>query len=345
MAGIDIFSVQPHQVSRDMRGYSVFMYGGWKTGKTTTAVKFPKHFLLAFEKGYSAIPGAMAQPINSWSEFKQVLRQLKDDKAKEMFETIIIDTGDIAYDYCTKYICANNNADTVSDIPFGKGYGLIEKEFDECLRKIVQMGYGLVIISHETDKTFTDEGGNQFNKIVPTLDKRANNVIARMCDLIGYTRSVTDEAGNEKVLMFLRGTSRYEAGSRFKYTPDYIELSYDNLVKAIGDAIDKQMAEDGSDLFTDKRENVHLDTSIELDFDKLMKEFNDIIINIPGSSDIKQETEEGKTFAEYWQPRITQCIERYLGKGKKIKDATRDQVEAIDLIVTDLKDLVKYKEM
>ena len=345
MAGIDIFSVQPHQVSRDMRGYSVFMYGGWKTGKTTTAVKFPKHFLLAFEKGYSAIPGAMAQPINSWSEFKQVLRQLKDDKAKEMFETIIIDTGDIAYDYCTKYICANNNADTVSDIPFGKGYGLIEKEFDECLRKIVQMGYGLVIISHETDKTFTDEGGNQFNKIVPTLDKRANNVIARMCDIIGYTRSVTDEAGNEKVLMFLRGTSRYEAGSRFKYTPDYIELSYDNLVKAIGDAIDKHMAEDGSDLFTDKRENVHLDTSMELDFDKLMKEFNDIIINIPGSSDIKQETEEGKTFAEYWQPRITQCIERYLGKGKKIKDATRDQVEAIDLIVTDLKDLVKYKEM
>ena len=321
------------------------MYGGWKTGKTTTAVKFPKHFLLAFEKGYSAIPGAMAQPINSWSEFKQVLRQLKDDKAKEMFETIIIDTGDIAYDYCTKYICANNNADTVSDIPFGKGYGLIEKEFDECLRKIVQMGYGLVIISHETDKTFTDESGKQFNKIVPTLDKRANNVIARMCDLIGYTRSVTDEAGNEKVLMFLRGTSRYEAGSRFKYTPDYIELSYDNLVKAIGDAIDKQMEEDGSDLFTDKRENVHLDTSMELDFDKLMKEFNDIIINIPGSSDIKQETEEGKTFAEYWQPRITQCIERYLGKGKKIKDATRDQVEAIDLIVTDLKDLVKYKEM
>ena len=122
MANIDIFSVQPHQVSRDMRGYSVFMYGGWKTGKTTTAVKFPKHFLLAFEKGYSAIPGAMALPINSWSEFRQVLRQLKTDDAKEKFETIILDTADIAYDYCTKYICANNNADSVSDIPFGKGY-------------------------------------------------------------------------------------------------------------------------------------------------------------------------------------------------------------------------------
>lgn len=283
----------------------------------------------------------MAQPINSWSEFKQVLRQLKDDKAKEMFETLIVDTADIAYDYCSRYVCANNGVDTVSDIPFGKGYGLIEKEFDECLRQIVQMGYGLVVISHESDKTFTDESGKQYNKIVPTLDKRANNVLARMCDIIGYTRSVTDGEGKEKVVMFMRGTSRYEAGSRFKYTPDYIDLSYDNLVKAIGDALDKQMAEDGADLFTDKRENVHIDTTSKLDFDELMKEFQSIVVNIPGSADTSGDTEEGVKFRDFWQPRISQIIEQYLGKGKKMKDATRDQVEAIDLIVIDLKELVK----
>jgi hypothetical protein len=351
MASIDIFNVKPHQMSRDMRGYSVFLYGGWKTGKTTTAVKFPKHFLLAFEKGYSAIPGAMAQPINSWSEFRQVLRQLKEDKAKETFETIIIDTADIAYDYCVKYVCANAprpkeqgggvGVDSLSDIPFGKGYGMVEKEFDECLRKIVQLGYGLVVISHEADKTFKNENGTEFNKIVPTLDKRANNVLARMCDIIGYTRSIPDEAGNERIVMFMRGTSRYEAGSRFKYTPEYIELSYDNLVKAIGEAIDKQMEEVGSDLFTNERENVHIDTTSELDFDALMKEFNDIIANVPGSTDVTGETEEGKKFKEYWQPRIVQVIEKYLGKGRKMNDCTRDQVEAVDLIVSELKELVK----
>ena len=27
MADIDIFNIQPHQVSRDLRGYSVFFYG------------------------------------------------------------------------------------------------------------------------------------------------------------------------------------------------------------------------------------------------------------------------------------------------------------------------------
>lgn len=348
MASIDIFSVQPHQVSRDMRGYSVFLYGGWKTGKTTTAVKFPKHFLLAFEKGYSAIPGAMAQPINSWGEFRQVLRQLKDDKAKAAFETIIVDTADIAYDYCVKYICDNfvrgdggTGVDSLSDIPFGKGYGMVEKEFDSCLRQIVQMGYGLVVISHEADKTFKNENGTEYNKIVPTLDKRANNVLARMCDIIGYTRSIPDENGNERVVMFMRGTSRYEAGSRFKYTPDYIDLSYDNLVKAIGDAIDKQAEEVGAELFTDSRENVHLDTTSDLDFDELKKEFGNIIANIPGSMDKDLETEEGKHFAEYWRPRIVQVIEKYLGKGKTIDRCTRDQVEALDLIVSEMKELVK----
>ena len=222
---IDILGLVPHQVSRDLRGYSVFFYGEPKSGKTTTAAKFPSSLLLAFEKGYSAIPGVMAQPINSWSEFRQVLRQLKSDAAKAAYATIIIDTADIAYDYVSKYICDNAKrpdggfgVDNIADIPFGKGYGLVSQEFDECLRSIVQMGYGLVLISHATDKAFKDESGQEYNKIVPTLDKRATNIVSRMADIIGYSRAVTEENGNESVKLFMRGTQRYMAGSRFKYT-------------------------------------------------------------------------------------------------------------------------------
>ena len=341
MADINLLSITPHQVSRDMRGYSVFFYGEPKSGKTTTATKFPNHLLLAFEKGYNAIPGAMAQPINSWSEFRKVLRQLKEPDVQAKFETIVVDTADIAYDYCEKYICANAGVDAIGDIGYGKGYTLVGKEFDEALRSIVQMNYGLVLISHATDKTFTDEAGKEYNQIVPTLGTRPRNIVSRMCDIIGYSRAVQDAEGKTSTKLFMRGTPRYVAGSRFKYTPDYIDFTYNDLVKAISDAIDKQAAEDGSDLFTNKRENLHIDTSATLDFDSLMKEFSDIIANIPGSSDGKGETEDGMKFREYWQPRISQIIEKYLGKGKKIKDSTRDQVEAIDLIVADLKELIK----
>lgn len=336
---IDLLNIKPHQVSRDMRGYTVFLYGEPKSGKTTTATKFPRHLLFAFEKGYNAIPGAMAQPINSWAEFKKALRQLKDAQIKEQFETIIIDTVDIAYSYCEKYVCTNYQksdgtygVDSVSDIPFGKGYTLVGQEFDESLRTIAQLDYGLVMISHATDKVFKDESGKEYNRIVPTLDKRAKNIVSRMVDLYGYSRIVTDNEGKESTKLFLRGTSRYEAGSRFKYTPDYIDFNYSSLVSAIGEAIDKQAAEDGGEYFTDARQNLYEDTTNELDFDQLMSVFRTTIEMI--TDKVSEEA-----MASEWAPRITQIIEKYLGKGAKVGDMSRDQTEALSLIVDDLAEL------
>lgn len=343
MANIDLLSLTPHQVSRDLRGYSVFFYGDPKTGKTTTAARFPNSLLLAFEKGYNAIPGIMAQPVNSWAEFKKVLRQLKDEQVKEKFSTIIIDTVDIAYDYVNKYICANAKrpdggfgVDNISDIPFGKGYGMVGQEFDECLRSIVQMDYGLVLISHATDKTFKDENGEEYNKIVPTLDKRATNIVSRMADIIGYSRAVTITENDEQktvTKLFIRGTTRYVAGSRFKYTPDYIDFTYDNLVDAIKEAIDRQMEEDGAEYFTDNKNNLYEDTTKELNFDDLMEEFNSLVNNLIKDND------EVK-FKEYWQPRVIQITDKYLGKGQKVTQCSREQVEALSLIVDDLKELI-----
>ena len=237
MADFDLTKITPHQVSRNLKGYIVFFYGEPKSGKTTTAVHFPKTLLLAFEKGYNAIPGVMAQPINSWGDFRKALKQLASEQVQNMFDTIIIDTADIAYDYCEKYVCNNykkpdgtTGVDSVADIPYGKGYSLVAKEYDECLRKITQLNYGLVMISHSADKVFTDEAGKEYNQIVPTLDKRARNIVSRMADIIGYSRAIQLPDNKTTTKLFMRGTPRYVAGSRFKYTPESIELTYDNLV-------------------------------------------------------------------------------------------------------------------
>ena len=84
------------------------------------------------EKGYSALPGVRAVPINSWAEFLQILSQLKKN-AKEVelkknkgeeaitaYETIVIDVADIAYDFCEKFILNREGVETVKDIPFGE---------------------------------------------------------------------------------------------------------------------------------------------------------------------------------------------------------------------------------
>lgn len=329
---LDILALKPNKVSRDMRGYSVLMYGTPKSGKTTTASKFPNALLVAFEKGYSAIPNVIAAPVNSWTEFRQLLKQLEKDEAKATYSTIVIDTADIAYDYCVKYICAKasdakNDYENIGDIPYGKGYKMAETEFDECLRKILQMDYGLVLISHATDKTFTDTNGNEYNQIVPTLDNRARKICERTCDIIGYTHSEYNSEGGTTTYMEMRGTPRYVAGSRFKYTPDRIVLSYDNLLKAINDSIDEEAKILGDHVLTDEKSNVHKEAEKEYDFDAMMTEFQEIVSALMAKSQSNAK-------------KITAIADKYLGKGKKVGDCTPTNAPQLDLILMELRDLV-----
>lgn len=82
----------------------------------------------------------MVQPIDSWSSFKLVLRQLDSKEAKEKFKTICIDTVGIAFDLCEQFICQQNAVRKIGDIPYGGGYTLLSKEFESALRKITMMG-------------------------------------------------------------------------------------------------------------------------------------------------------------------------------------------------------------
>ena len=328
---IDIFAIKPHEVSRDLCGYTVLLYGQPKTGKTTTAAQFPQALLCAFETGYLAIPGVMAQPVNKWSEFKQILKQLDSDQARQQFKNVIVDTVDIAYDLCEKYVCNQNGVSTVGDLAYGKGYALAKKEFDEALRKIPQMGYGLVMISHAQDKTFKDENGEEYQQIVPTLANQPRLVVDRMSDIIGYAHPFQEEDGTVHTTLFMRGTPRFVAGSRFKYTPDSIEFSYDNLVNAIGDAIDRQAKDFGGQCVTDAPTTAHV-TEPELNFDDLMNQFNTLVSKIQNAT--------GGAFGTTWAPRIVAITDKYLGKGKKVSEMSRDQVEQLILIVDDLTEAV-----
>ena len=101
---IDLLSIQPHKVSRDLSGYITFIYGPAKVGKTTFGSHMPGHLILAFERGYNALPGVMVMDVTSWGEMKQIVRELKKPEVKEVYKSIIIDTVDVAADSCQKYV-------------------------------------------------------------------------------------------------------------------------------------------------------------------------------------------------------------------------------------------------
>lgn len=325
---INLLTIQPNKVSRDLSGYITYIYGAAKVGKTTLCSKFPKSLILAFEKGYNALPGVMVQDITRWSEFKEVIRELKKSEVQNMFKSIIVDTVDVAGSLCEKYICNQLGIDSIGDGGWSNnGWAKYKKELEDCFRTITQLGYALVFISHDKDKTFKRKDGSEYNQTVPTAQTSLNNIVKDMADLYLYAK--LDDVTGKRSLVIRSKDNSVECGSRFRYMIDEIPLDYNELVRALNEAIEKEAAENDNKYITDERTPVVITTNY--DYDALMEEFQNMITPLMQKD------------PQYYGPRIVSVVEKYLGKGKKIADTNRDQAEFVYLIVSELKEEFKDK--
>lgn len=323
---INLLALKPHQVSRDLSGYITYIYGEGKTGKTTFSSQMPQPLLLAFEKGYNAIPGIIVQDITSWGEMKQVVRELKKDEVKEQFKSVIIDTIDVAGSLCEKYVCGQLGIQTLGDATWGNGWRTLRKEFDEAFRVIAQLGYAVVFIGHDKLSEFTREDGTKYNKYVPSAGKTMNDVAKNMADIYAFAKKY-DENGVAKVKLIFRSTDNSaDTGCRFKYiVPEIPDFTYLHVVEALNNAIDTEEKMLGKpEYFTDKREEYHAPKTY--DIDEEVRRFNELI----GPLMVKDQA--------YFGPRITSIVDKYLGTGKKVGQATPDQAEMIYLINEDIKE-------
>lgn len=331
--GNPLLDLQPNKVSRDIGSYVTYIYGCPKCGKSRFAAEFPNAIFFASEPTQNAIPGIFKVDITSWAEFKKNVRFLDNDEVKAKFKTVVLDTVDLLATFAERYICSQAGVDDLKDIGWGAGYGKVEREFEQTIRKIVQMNYGLVMISHDTTGTFTREDGTEYNKITPAVpSKRCKGVVENLADIYGWIHTVKDEDGNSHQVITLRAENdSVSGGNHFKYLVPQIELSYKALSEAVKKAIELDEQNCGnSDYFTDERKEMPVEP--EYDFDGLMNTFKELVSKLQDAT--------GPAFATNWAPRIAETVERYLGKGKKVTNMTRDQVEQLALIVDDLTEQV-----
>lgn len=332
----DILNLEPSTISRNLSGYITYVYGAPKVGKTTLARDMGA-LIVACEDGTRALTGAYVQKAKNWSDIRALMRYCKDDKFKERFKAIAFDTIDVCASFAEKYVCAQLDIQTLGEGGWSKnGWSTFKKELEEVFRTITMEGYAVLFISHDKTEEVTRPDGTKYNKIVPTAQSSLNNIIKNMADIIAY--GYFDPATQERYMMLRSLDGMVDVGCRFQYIDSKIPFGYQPLVDALNRAIDKEEEMGGKVVETKIQE-----VTKELDFDVLMKEFNEIVANIPGSTDINQSTDEGKQFLEYWAPRITEITTKYLGTGKKVSQCTRAQVEQLSLIVDEIKELVKNK--
>ena len=321
---INLLSIQPHKVSRDLSGYITFLYGPPKCGKTTFGSRMPGHLILAFERGYNALPGAMIQDVTTWGEMKQIVRELKKPEVKAVYQSIIIDTADIAADACQKYVCNQLGIENIGDGGWAtNGWAKYKKEFEDTFRLLTQLGYAVVFISHDKEKTIKLQGQPEYQQIGSSMQSSAMAIVENMSDIIGYAHPVYKDGEYKRVLSLRSPDNTVRCGCRFRYIAPEVEFSYESLTKALNDAIDKEANETNNQYVTNER----FETPVmqEFNYEALIAEFQELVGSLMNKN------------ANFYGPRITQIVDKYLGKGKKVSDASIDQAELISLIVDEIK--------
>lgn len=325
-----LWEVEKNVISRDLKGKYVLLYGKPKSGKTTAACSFPDAVLLAFEKGYNAIGNAFPFDINKWSDYKMALRDLADQRTKDRFKTVIIDTVFICWDMCEKFVCQQNGVQKISDIPWGAGYTACKKEFENSLRQITQLGYGVVLIAHSASRVEKTADGSDIEIISPDLPKRASEVCNGIVDIIGYIGNEWVN-GERKRWLYTRETPTLFAGSRFKYMPDKIPFSYEELVNAIANAIEMAEQKDGATVV----DSMKIPVQAEANFDEVRAKAQMLWKQLVG---------EGDNARPDIANAILKKIEITMGRRMKLSEFTEDQVDLLALVVVDMEEMLRIQK-
>lgn len=337
---IDIMSIEPSKVKPGLAGKIILLSGEKKTGKTTFLSKLPDCLIIGCEPGTNLISGAMVQPCNSWTEFKQIVKQLKSDEAKAKFKFIGIDPLGILWNLCAKFTwMQKNDGSDLSDYEIGISQNKSMNEFSSAIMDIAREGYGLVMISHITAKDVPNDIGFKYGtEIMPDLPKRPRSFIEGLADLTVNVISEPNEEGKTIPYMYLRETIangiRVKAGGRYTNLPERAVFSYDNLTKIIEEA-DKALADGGADMTGTKTavQETIVDP-ISKDWKDVVKEVNDTLKVVADESNAGDKEISGKAKA---------IIASYLGENNKITEAVPAQQELVEAALADLKALVADK--
>jgi hypothetical protein len=225
------------QPKPDLADLTVLVYGQTKIGKSTFCAQSEGALFLATEPGLNALD-VYQVPILSWDDLLNACAEITE--GKHPFRTVIIDTIDNAYKFCTDYIVKKAKVEHESDLGYGKGYALVNNEFQRVLSKLAFLPYGLFLISHAKEIEVDTRTG-KYTRIVPTLPDKARKIVLGMVDQVLFCDlEVTKaEGGAESTNRVIRTKPSlyYEAGDRTGRLPETIELDFRNFLESFNTAV------------------------------------------------------------------------------------------------------------
>lgn len=319
---LDIFNPTKTVIAKGLEGKSFLIYGSNSLGKTAQAVRMSKPFVIATESGLNATVGIPYARVTTWGDFRKIVRQFTGKttlkKAREMYDTIIVDEVYAASLLCQDF-CIQTYGEGALSLGDSQGkvnlYQMYEKEFFKTVNTLLSANYTVVFIGHAQEKD---------GYITPKGDKRCIDPIRDFVDYVIYLESngVDDDGKVIPSSAYLAETDKFFARSRWDTTPTYLPVwSAEALEEAVNIGIAGMEKEKGVAAVTYDEQKAQ--NTITHDYDTLMDEIQEV----------------GERFINNGNMEIlTEIVENTLGVGKKVSDCTKKQIDALIIILDDLKD-------
>ena len=322
---VDIFNPQKTVIAKGLEGKSFLVYGSNSLGKTAQCVRMSKPFVIATESGLNATVGVAYNRVNTWADFKKLVKQFTSkatvDKARELYDTIIIDELYASALLCQDYIqtVIGGGALSLGDtVEGGKVnlYQAYEKEFFKMVNTLLSCNYTVVFIGHEQEKD---------GKMYPKGDKRSVDPVKDFVDYVIYLKSngVDDEGRVIPSSAYLAETNEFFARSRFDTTPTYLPVwSAEALEEAVNIGIEGKEKESGVKAVSYEEQKAQ-NTSVSYDYDEVMDKLQEVGQKFAGAGKMDE---------------LTEIVEETLGRGKKVSECTKKQLDAMVIILDNLQD-------
>ena len=220
----------------------LFVFGAPFSGKTTLVDQAPTPLNLNSDGNikYVTMPflpikdevkteGRQTKRTFAWEVFTNAIDEL--EKGSE-FETIAVDLTEDMYDYCRVYMCDKNGWEHESDDSF-KAYDIVRSEFLRNMKRLLNLPYNIVLISHEDTSRDIMSRDKKITRIAPNLAEKIANKLAGMVDLVA--RVVVNTDGTRK-LEFKQSEVVFGGGRLQGVKATECELSWKALMEVYNDA-------------------------------------------------------------------------------------------------------------
>ena len=151
------------------KNIKMIVYGEPGVGKSTFAAGAPRPFFITTDGNYEYLEDFCGmrpedhQQCFSWAEMKKAFARDFTN-----YDTIVVDLLEDSYLWADNEFCRDNKLLHISDLGYGKGYGILGNEFFIEYQKLLALPKNVILLMHGVTEVLKDRRGVEYSKYGPS---------------------------------------------------------------------------------------------------------------------------------------------------------------------------------